>query len=135
MLEAYMNLHATEELYGGEHLIPQHSLERLKKLSVKHRYQQLPRLAGRLDSSDLDQYESHEIHKTIERVFAQRNKFVHGDLEQWDPLLVTTADVARLWNGALEALLVLETLGKFRIPKSRLEDYEAELAKFRFPIP
>ena len=131
MLEAYVNYHATEQFFEGPYLIPQHLLEPFRKLAAKHRYQLLPRLAGRLEPSKVAEYEAHEIHKTIERVFMLRNKFVHGNVEKWDPVAVPTNEVSRLWNAALDALLVLETVGEFRIPKSRLEQYEAELAKLK----
>jgi hypothetical protein len=128
MLEAYVNLHATSEFADGQRLISEHLLEPYRKLSAKHRFQLLPRFAGRLDPSKVAAYEAHEVHKTIQRVFALRNQFVHGNLEEWNPVAVTTSEVAKLWNGALEMLLVLETFGEFRIPKSRLAQYEAELA-------
>jgi hypothetical protein len=134
MLEAYINFHATEQFFDGEHLVPQHLIEPLRKLAAKHRYQLLPRFASRLEPSQVVEYEGHEIHKTIERVFALRNKFVHGDLEKWDPVAVTVTEVARLWNGALDVLLVLETVGEFRIPRSRLKDYEGELAALRVAV-
>jgi hypothetical protein len=131
MLEAYVNLHATSEFANGQKLIPEHLLEPYRRLSAKHRFQLLPRFAGRLDPARVALYEDHAIHATIQRVFSLRNQFVHGNLDEWNPVVVTTSEVAKLWNGALEMLLVLETFGEFRIPKSRLAQYEAELATMK----
>jgi len=133
MLEAYVNFHITEEYYG-DRLIAEPLIEPIRNMSAAQRYRLLPRLAGR--SADvLARYEALPIHATIGEVFTRRNRFVHGNLDKWEPSSVTPAEVARLWNAALEALIALETVGEFRIPPSRFEDYADEVHALRVAAP
>jgi hypothetical protein len=131
MLEAYVNLHSTGQFADGAHLIPQHLLAPYGRLTAQQRYQLLPRFTGRVEVEKLAAYERHEIHETIGNLITLRNNFVHGNLHKWVPAAIGRKHVAASWNAALEVLLVLETHGQFRIPASRIVEYEAELAALK----
>lgn len=131
MLEAYINFWTDERFSWDEDIIPEHLRPTFKSLPVKDRYRLLMRFHGRSTGSKVLAFEHHEVHKTVEVVFNLRNKFVHGNLGKWAATELNSEFVRQLWNGAMDVLEAIETLGEFRIPQSRLEEYRAEIAQHR----
>lgn len=117
MLEAYLNLHAKDN-------IPSNLIDAFDRLNYKSKFLLAPRFAG-VSKQAYELYETSALHKSIEKLSSLRNKIAHGNLSKWEPDVTTPSLVTELWNSALDLLIALETSG-FRLPSSVICKFREE---------
>lgn len=127
MLEAYLNLHVVKEIAARGISIAD-LFDNIR--GTPERYKYLPRIFG-CPKKQLEEYESHPVHNRIKSLFALRNKYVHGNVNKWKPLKLSKKQITKLWDDALDVIVLLEAKGKFRIPEWKHGDFADEANDMR----
>lgn len=92
-------------------------------------YKALPRLCG-ASPDRLTAYEESHLHADAKTIFALRNQFAHAT-ENWDHRRTRGHNIIQFWGSALDLIVLLEEIGAFDIPRTRIQQFKAEIEKVR----